>query len=400
MSKLMWWEPWAAALRAYLICLVHSVRPFGRPWKTGNKLSRSRNQGSSFCMTLNIVGLQLRSLLTFHHEQLGIRLPSYLSQSFSTRIKETYAMSVSTQPSDPSLTYSVASLQKLQLSRIRVVKNTRHGRDPLAFDQLVSSINRIGVLNPPHVLIESNGNYSLLVGQGRLEAMVALGWEQGDFMVHEEPLSDAQILEIQMEENEARENLNDIDRGMAWATLLKSEGLNISQLSDKIKVSRRVITRCVRLVTNAPSEILQLVRNKQLESLKAEMIMCKAEPTRWVELSEVAAGEKLSLNEIIDLLKRSKSADETEIAGKCEEVTFCEGGFIVNVKSQERGASLKSLPRSFQAVMKTVRLILSSDSPNWTRLVEFLRKKEEQERLEAEQAKMQASMKSMVNSSV
>ena len=308
-------------------------------------------------------------------------------------------MSDSIRPNDSPTTYTAANLQKLLMSRVRVLKNSRHGRDPLAFEQLVNSISRFGVLNSPHVQVEPNGNFSLVVGQGRYEAMAALGWEYGDFMVYETPLTDAQILQIQMEENEAREGLNDIDRGLAWAAQMKNEGINISQLSDKIKVSRRVIARCVNLVTKAPVEILQLVRNNQLESLKAEMIMSKADPMRWVQLSEIAAGEKLSLNEVIDLLKRSKATDKVEVMSKCEEVTFQEGGFMVNVKSPAGGASLKSLIAAMQAAIKNVRLVINSASPDWPTLREFLRKKEQQQRLEAEQAKMQASMNSMVNGS-
>ena len=291
------------------------------------------------------------------------------------------------------------SLEEVLIDRIVAGDNVRHGRDEDKAKELLTSIRENGILAPPHVQAMADNTYKPILGFGRIECARRLGYSKLNCFVHRTPLTEEQIARLNVESNEAVESLNAVDLGMYYADLLQRTGKSVAQLAEERKASRRKIARCVRIATEAPEELLQFVRQGRLESSKLEIVM-KTDPSCWLGLSERIIGEKMTRDEVNDFVRRTLLSKGKQSGNKSEEAVFRESGFLVNVKSPVGGASLKALIGSLQSAIKNIRLVINSASPDWPTLRELLRKKEEQERLEMEQAKMQASLSSIVNGPV
>lgn len=128
--------------------------------------------------------------------------------------------------------------------------------DEDALQALADSIRRYGLVQPIIVQKQRDGSYELIAGERRLRAVKLCGMDTVPAIVREyEPDVAAEIALI---ENLQRENLNAIEEGMAYDSLIHDFGLTQEEAAIKVGKSRSHIANTIRLL-RLPEEIQALV---------------------------------------------------------------------------------------------------------------------------------------------
>lgn len=232
----------------------------------------------------------------------------------------------------------------VDITKIKLpAKQPRRYFDPQKLAQLTQSIQEHGILEPLLVRPLADGNYELIAGERRLKAAQKLNLSR--VPVISRPFSNKEALQVALMENLQREDLNPIEETEAVLELLAIT-LEVNQssvvsllhranharnrdknLEDNVilqieKVNKMLASigrftaesfRVNRLpLLNLPEEILESLRQGQLEYTKARAIArIKDEDSRKAILKETVK-KSLSLVQIKDCIKQIGESTPTE----------------------------------------------------------------------------------------
>ena len=153
--------------------------------------------------------------------------------------------------------------------------------DPISLDTLAKSIRQYGVLQPIIVQkkeeIDSEGNisfyYQLIAGERRLRASKIAGLKDLPVIIrYEEEIDDKLNLELAIIENIQREDLNPVDRALAFEKLSSDFGLKHTEIASKVGKSREYISNSIRLLSLSEF-ILNALRNKKISEGHARSLL-------------------------------------------------------------------------------------------------------------------------------
>jgi ParB family transcriptional regulator, chromosome partitioning protein len=229
--------------------------------------------------------------------------------------------SVSSQPSE-----NVTDIQSIHLPK---KEQPRRYFAPDQMEQLITSIKAYGILEPLIVRPLTKGNYELVAGERRLRAAKAIGLAEVPIVVRN--FTDEQAFEVSLLENLQRDDLNPIDETEGLLYLLcqvltceKDEVVSllnraanakrrnvdltddeasqidlIDELFRKVGRLNRESFRTNRLpLLNMPEDVLQILRQGELEYTKAKAIAKLADKKQRKSLMEDAITQNLSLVQI------------------------------------------------------------------------------------------------------
>ncbi len=132
--------------------------------------------------------------------------------------------------------------------------------DERALAELAESIREYGVLQPIVVTRKEidlptgrSVEYELLAGERRLRAAKIVGLGQIPVIVREDT-SDKVKLELALVENLQREDLNPIEKAVAFKKLIDDFGMVQREVAEKVGKSREVVANTLRLLT-LPSDM-------------------------------------------------------------------------------------------------------------------------------------------------
>jgi ParB family chromosome partitioning protein len=117
---------------------------------------------------------------------------------------------------------------------------------PESLTELVDSIREQGILEPL-VVADTPAGYQLIAGERRLRAAKILGMKLVPVVVR--TANPQGILEMSIVENVQREDLNPIERALAYRRLIDEFGLSASEVAKRVGKSLPVISNTVRLLT-------------------------------------------------------------------------------------------------------------------------------------------------------
>ena len=222
----------------------------------------------------------------------------------------------------------------VNIDKIRLpAQQPRRYFDPEKLSQLVQSVKEHGILQP--LLVRAvNGEYELVAGERRLRAAKEAGLTEVPIITKE--LSDHQTLQIALLENLQREDLNPVEETEGILELLCMEldlnsGEVISILNQAANAKQRNldltenVSRQLEIVglvlqgvgrftaesfrtsrlplLNLPDDVLEILRQGQLEYTKARAIAKLKDDGERRELLDKVINENLSLSEIKQLVK-------------------------------------------------------------------------------------------------
>ncbi|QJB44354.1 ParB/RepB/Spo0J family partition protein [Dolichospermum flos-aquae] len=244
--------------------------------------------------------------------------------------------------------------------------------DPEKLNQLVQSVKEHGILQP--LLVRAvNGEFELVAGERRLRAAKEAGLTEVPIITKE--LSDLQTLQIALLENLQREDLNPVEETEGILELLcmeldvnsgevisilnqvanaKKRGLELTEnVSRQLEIVGLVLLgvgrftaesfRTSRLpLLNLPDDVLEILRQGQLEYTKARAIAKLKDEGERRELLDKVLNENLSLSEIKQLVKELTPGKTTPKE-------------TLNAKYSELGKRLKNA-QVWEDVKKTKKL--------------------------------------------
>lgn len=148
-----------------------------------------------------------------------------------------------------------------------------------AFDEdqikvLAESIKEKGILQPLLVRKDFSG-YEIIAGERRFRAAILAGL--GEIPVIEKELSDVETLEIALIENIVREDLNDIEEALGFASLLENFSYTQEQIAQTIGKSRSYVANSLRLLTLS-DEIKYLLNEKLITAGHARCLIGCEDP--------------------------------------------------------------------------------------------------------------------------
>lgn len=121
-------------------------------------------------------------------------------------------------------------------------------KDP-ELDELKSSIQRSGIVEPVIVRPAAGGTYELVAGERRLRAAKALAMATIPAVV--KPLSDQEALELSLIENVQREDLNPLEEARGYERLLNEFGYTQEAVASAVGKDRATIANLLRMLTLA-----------------------------------------------------------------------------------------------------------------------------------------------------
>lgn len=172
--------------------------------------------------------------------------------------------------------------------------------------ELAESIRMYGVLQPLVVTRKEvtlpNGafrtEYELIAGERRLRASKLVGLAQVPVIIRSSKETDLMKLELAIIENLQREDLNPVDRALAFDQLSSKFGLNHTEIGKRMGRSRVYVANSIRLL-GLPEYVLTAVRNGELSDGHARaLLMLKDRPEEQEVIFRETILKKLSVREV------------------------------------------------------------------------------------------------------
>lgn len=212
-------------------------------------------------------------------------------------------------------TLSVAGKEVAEQNEVDINLITPNPRQPRthfdeeALNELVRSIQEVGILQPP-VVREKNGRYELIMGERRYRAAKLAGLKKIPVIVRSTP--DNELLRDALIENIHRSNLNPLEEGAAYAQLLTDFNCTHEELAEKLGRSRPLISNTIRLL-NLPPSVQRKVAAGVLSAGHARALLGLTEGDEIERLANRIVAEGLSVRateEAIALSSGNKSASK------------------------------------------------------------------------------------------
>ena len=181
-----------------------------------------------------------------------------------------------------------------------------------ALRSLAESIRQYGILQPLTVTRKDvekadgglQSTYELIAGERRLRASKLIGLREVPVLIRVGEQTDKMKLELAIIENLQREDLNAIDRAVAFKQLIDEFGMSHGEIAAKVGRSREYVANSVRLLA-LPDAIQQAVINKEISEGHARaLLMLNDRPTERDTLFKEIVLKKTSVRMVEQLARR------------------------------------------------------------------------------------------------
>jgi ParB family chromosome partitioning protein len=175
-------------------------------------------------------------------------------------------------------------------------------------DELASSIEELGVIQPITVRSMGDGQFEIISGERRLRAARRAGLERLPAFIRK--ASSEEMLEMALVENVQREELNPIEVALGYQRLMEECGLTQEEVAEKVSKSRATVSNFLRLL-RLPPRVQAALRDKEVAMGHARALIAIDEEDAQVQLLEETIEEDLSVREV-EKRARNWHEDQTE----------------------------------------------------------------------------------------
>jgi ParB family chromosome partitioning protein len=168
---------------------------------------------------------------------------------------------------------------------------------------LAESIKNQGLLQP--IVLRKNGDrYEIISGERRFRAFRHLRRDSIPCIVKIK-VSDKEMLELALVENIQREQLNEVEKALAYRKLIEEFGYTHEELAEQIGKSRTVITNSLRLL-KLPEEIQQMLRKNEISSGHARALLSLDAEEKQLEAAWMIVENKWTVRDIEQFVQMDK----------------------------------------------------------------------------------------------
>lgn len=184
--------------------------------------------------------------------------------------------------------------------------------DESKLKELAESIRMYGVLQPLTVTrkeVQRDDStfyteYELIAGERRLRASKMANVAQVPVIIREGEQSEQEKLELAIIENLQREDLNAVDRALAFRQLADAFGLSHAQVAEKVGRSREYVSNSIRLL-GLPEHMLEALKHGDMSEGHARTLLMLNDKTEEQEVifREILL-KKLSVREVERIVRK------------------------------------------------------------------------------------------------
>ncbi len=198
---------------------------------------------------------------------------------------------------------------------VDVVIPSRH-QPRSAFDddriaELAASIKTNGVIQPIVVRPASDGKYELIAGERRWRA--ARLAEQATVPAIVREASDAEALELALVENLQRQDLNAIERAVAYQRYTEAFGASPEQLAARLGESRANVVNYMRLLSLV-ADVRTMIERGELGMGQARALAGVSDPQRQLAIAKLSVRRNLSVRQVEGLVKQGGTTETAAVA--------------------------------------------------------------------------------------
>ncbi|EGX60743.1 chromosome partitioning nuclease [Streptomyces zinciresistens K42] len=189
----------------------------------------------------------------------------------------------------------------------QITPNPRQPRDTFdedALQELVTSIQEVGLLQPIVVRQVGPARYELIMGERRWRACREAGLEAIPAIVR--ATDDEKLLLDALLENLHRAQLNPIEEAAAYDQLLKDFNCTHDQLADRIGRSRPQVSNTLRLLRLTP-KVQSRVAAGVLSAGHARALLSVEDPEEQEQLAYRVVAEGLSVRSVEEIVQLMSS---------------------------------------------------------------------------------------------
>jgi len=166
--------------------------------------------------------------------------------------------------------------------------------DLQALQELVESIRQHGVLQPLLVRPLPHGRYQLIVGERRWLAARDAGLQTVPCRLLE--LADRAVSEVAIVENLQREDLNDLEKAVAFQKYIEQFQCTIEELAGKLGKDRSTVSNCLRLL-ELPNFVKEALRVGKITAGHARALLPLDEEADQIAMCQRVQSESMSVRQ-------------------------------------------------------------------------------------------------------
>jgi ParB family transcriptional regulator, chromosome partitioning protein len=210
--------------------------------------------------------------------------------------------------------YGEGNVFTCPLEKLAPQKNQpRQHFDPVALDELASSIRERGVIEPLVVRrVSGTDRFEIVAGERRWRAAQRAGLREVLVVVRDVSAADA--YELALIENVQREDLNPIEFAQALDHLVKHSGYTQEVLAARVGKDRSTVANVLRLL-RLPEAIRGAVLQGELTEGHARTLLGLPDETAMSAVAEKVIRGHLSVRETEGLVRAAKRAARGEAPG-------------------------------------------------------------------------------------
>jgi ParB/RepB/Spo0J family partition protein len=238
-------------------------------------------------------------------------------------------------------------LKEIPIERIEVF--IPRDRDPEIRKRLVESIKNSGLIMPITVIQKHDGTYRLVKGQGRIIAHKDLKIQNiRAFVFLEGELTEKEIIQNWLVENEVRERMSDVDK----TRLMKAEleiTKSITDVAEKFGMQPTTIKQYIKTLEETTPEVIEMVEKNEISWTKTKEITGASKDKETQKaVAKIVASDKLNIEDTRTVIRKAKELEKKKIT-----VTIPELRSGLRKMNEE----LKSLRPAVGALKKRLDLI-------------------------------------------
>jgi ParB family chromosome partitioning protein len=201
-----------------------------------------------------------------------------------------------------------------ELALDRIVPNPHQPRRQMneaALAELAASLKTTGLIQP--IIVRQAGDqFELIAGERRLRAAKIAGLDRVPAIIRD--ASAFEQAQMALIENIQRENLNPIDRAVAYRALMNQLGLTQAELAGRMGEDRSSIANFLRLLELAPV-VQGMVADGRLSLGHAKILAGLDDPSEQERLAQIVVNQALSVRNLERQIKPGAAPSITKNNG-------------------------------------------------------------------------------------
>jgi len=187
-------------------------------------------------------------------------------------------------------------------------------RDPEIRKKLMESIKSNGLLMPITVIQKQDESYQLVKGQGRIIAHNDLKLQNiRAFVFLEGELTEKEIIQNWLVENEVRERMSDVDK----TRLMKAEleiTKSITGVAEKFSMRPTTIKQYIKTLEETAPEVIEMVDKNEITWTKAKEITgASKEKETQKAMAKIVVDDKLNIQDMRTLMRKAKELEKKKL---------------------------------------------------------------------------------------